>query len=136
MTSGRRDQLVTLQHTATTTQDEYGQEIPTWATLGTEWAAVYYGRGDERRLAARVEGQQVAVFNFLDNPMTRAAELTDRIILDGYIWDIAGISPGTPKRGEIEFTATRTGQLLVVNGGQFDFSDADNSALLILLEDA
>lgn len=104
MTAGRRDRLVTLQH-YTTTQDSYGGETQTWADLGTEWAAVFYGKGDERRQAAMQEGEQAATFQVLSNIITRAVTLKDRIVLDGDNWNIVGIAP--MGRAAIEFTATR-----------------------------
>lgn len=106
MTAGRRDQLVTLQR-YTTTQDDYGEEVQTWADLGTEWAAVYYGAGSERRQAAMEQGQQSANFQMLANLTTLGLTLRDRIVLDGVNWDIVSTSPHTPKRGLMEATATR-----------------------------
>lgn len=105
MTAGRRDQLVTLER-FTATQDGYGEEVQTWAELGQEWAAVFYGLGSERRQAAAEQGQQAATFQFLDNDITRGLSVKDRIDHGGQ-WDIQGISPDTPKRGLIEVTATR-----------------------------
>ena len=106
MTAGRRDSLVEFQ-TYTTTQDEYGEETPSWSTVAEEWAAVFYGRGDERRQAAMEQGAQPAVFQVLANATTRAMTVKDRIVHDEAGWDIVGIAPDTPKRGLIEFTATR-----------------------------
>lgn len=106
MTAGRRDQLVTFQR-GTPTTDDYGGETMTWATLATEWAAVFYGRGDERRAAAVEQGQQAAVFQVLSNSTTLTVNLEDRISHDGSTWDIVGRAPDTPKRGLIEFAAVR-----------------------------
>jgi len=105
VTAGRRDKLVTLQR-ATTVQDEYFEEIPTWADIGSEWAAVYFGRGSERREAAMEQGSQAATFNVLSNDLTRSVTLKDRIFWEA-AWDITAIAPDTPKRGQIEFTAVR-----------------------------
>lgn len=109
MKDRRRDQLVTLQR-FTATQDDYGEETQVWTELGKEWAAVFYGRGDERRQAAQEQGQQAANFQMLANLTTLGLKLEDRIVLDGLVWDIVGISPHTPQRGLIEVTATATGQ--------------------------
>lgn len=103
---GRRDQLVTLERSAAT-QDSYGEEIPTWGTIGVEWAAVFYGRGDERRQAAMEQGRQPATFQMLHNPITAALTVQDRIQFGG-VWDIEGIAPDMPKRGYIEVTAVRS----------------------------
>lgn len=107
MTAGRRDQLVTIQ-SFTATQDDYGEEVPTWANAGQEWAAIYYGRGDERRQAAVEQGSQAATFNMLSNSLTRAITLKDRLTCEAGTFDIVSIAPDTPKRGEIELTATRS----------------------------
>lgn len=107
MSIGRRDQLITLQ-TYTTTQDAYGEETQTWATAGQEWAAVFYGRGEERRQAAREQGSQTATFQVLDNAVTRAMTVAGRIVHDGANWDITGKASDTPKSGLIEFTAVRS----------------------------
>ncbi|MFN6934938.1 MAG: head-tail adaptor protein [Tsuneonella sp.] len=107
MTAGRRDTLLTLQR-YTVTQDDYGEEQPTWADIGTEWAAIYWGRGDERRQAAMEQGTQAATFNMLSNTLTRSLTLRDRISGEAGTFDIVGVAPDTPKRGEIEFTATRS----------------------------
>ena len=105
MTAGNRDTLITFQR-ATTTQDDYGEEVSTWGNLGTEWADVNWGRGDERRQAAMEQGSQSATFNVLDNPMTRTVSLKDRIVLDGQNWDITSNVPAK-KRGERDITAVR-----------------------------
>jgi SPP1 family predicted phage head-tail adaptor len=106
MTAGRRDHLITFQ-TYTSTQDDYGEETPNWSTAGQEWAAVFYGRGDERRQAAMEQGSQAATFKVLDNAVTRAMTVAGRIVHDGANWDIVGIAPDMPKRGLREFTAVR-----------------------------
>ena len=109
MKDRRRDQLITLQR-FTATQDEYGEETQTWTDYGKEWSAVFYGRGDERRQAAAEQGTQAANFQMLGNLTTLGLKIEDRLVLDGLVWDIVGISPHTPKRGLIEVTATATGQ--------------------------
>ncbi|MES2903853.1 MAG: head-tail adaptor protein [Pseudomonadota bacterium] len=106
MTAGARTSKVTFE-TATATQDDYGEEQQTWGFLGVAWAQVFWGRGDERRQAATEQGAQAATFQVLDNAMTRAVTIRDRLTLDGDLFDIVGIAPDTPKRGHIEFTATR-----------------------------
>lgn len=104
--AGRRNQLVTIER-ATTETDDYGEEIATWGTLSNEWAAVFYGRGDERRQAAMEQGQQAATFQVLENANTRSVGVKDRIIHGASTYDIVGIAPDTPRRGEIEFTGVR-----------------------------
>lgn len=106
MTAGRRRDLITIQR-ATVVIDDHGGEVQKWCTYAKEWAAVFYGRGDERRQAAMEQGSQPATFRVLANEKTVAVTLKDRIEHTGSTWDIVGIVPDTPKRGEIEFTAVR-----------------------------
>lgn len=103
MTAGKRDTLIAFEH-ATTAQNESGEEVETWASVGQEWAAVFWGRGDERRQAAMEQGAQPATFQVPDNDVTRAVVVKDRISFNG-AWDIVGIA--MPRRGEIEFSAVR-----------------------------
>jgi head-tail adaptor len=105
MTGRRRNQLVTLER-FTSTQNDYGEEVEDWGAIGTEWAAVYYGKGSERRQAAMEQGSQPANFQFISNTQTRGLTLKDRIEHSG-AWDIVGISPDTPERGLLEVTAVR-----------------------------
>jgi head-tail adaptor len=106
MTAGRRDDLITIQR-ATTITDPYGEEIEQWGALGQEWAQVFYGTGNERRVAAAEQGEQSATFLVLSNSTTAAVGVKDRIVAGASNWDIRGISPDSPKRGYIEFTAVR-----------------------------
>lgn len=106
--AGKRDKRIVFQR-FTATQDEYGEPIEVWAPFGKEQkAAVFYGRGDERRQAAREEGAQSATFNCHATETTRAIQVKDRIVMGADNWDIVGISPIT--RREIDFTATRVVQ--------------------------
>lgn len=139
MSAGARHTLISFQR-ATTTQDDYGEEVSTWTTLATEWAQVFWGRGDERRQAAAEQGSQSATFQVLSNGNTRSLTLRDRLVMDGFIWDVVGIAPDTPRRGHIELTATATFVAYAPPSGefgQFDFSHPANSGLLaLILEDA
>src|SRR3546814_17888757 len=72
------DQKITLQR-FTATQDEYGEEVQTWADLGAERAKKFQGRGDERRAAAREQGTKVATFMMHSNSRTRGLLVRDRI---------------------------------------------------------
>ncbi|WP_375290407.1 head-tail adaptor protein [Qipengyuania sp.] len=106
ISSGRRDTLIAFERAAVT-QDGYGGEIPTWSQFAREWAAINWGRGDERRQAAMESGRQPATFTVLDNATTRDVTLRDRIVCDG-IWDIESNVPGR-QRGERDITAVRGG---------------------------
>lgn len=106
MTKRRRGQLVTFER-ATIAPDDFGQEVPTWATICQEEALIFYGRGDERRQAAMEEASQAATFQVPSNSDTRGVEATDRISFDGTAWDIQGKALDYPDRRWVEFTAVR-----------------------------
>jgi head-tail adaptor len=102
----RRGNLVTFER-ATTTQDDYGEETPSWATLCQEFAQVFYGKGEERRQAAMQEGEQAATFQVPSNTSTRSVTLKDRISFDSSYWNIDSKALDVPDRRRVEFTATR-----------------------------
>lgn len=105
MAAGRRDTLVQFQRAVRAT-DEYGQAVPaSWAVLCSEWVAVLWGRGAERREAAATQLVQSATFQALAHPVTLGVLPTDRIVMDGVAWNIGGIAPMAG--GLIEFTAVR-----------------------------
>lgn len=101
----KRDTRVQVQR-ATVVQDNMGEEIPAWATFARPWAAMFYGRGEERRQAAAERGQQVITANVLASPLTRSIEIADRLVVGAEIWDIVGLSP--IGRREIDLTAVRS----------------------------
>ena len=101
--AGKRDQLIGFER-ATVVADEYGSEVPTWAEIAQRWAAVNYGRGDERREAAREGGVQPATFIVLADEVTETLTVTDRIAFGG-TWNITGRVPRG--RAEIEITAVK-----------------------------
>lgn len=86
------------------TADDHGEQVPAWARIGERWAGVLWGRGDERREAAREGGSQAASFVVLADELTRTIRLIDRVSYSG-IWDIKAIAPRG--RAEIEFSAVR-----------------------------
>lgn len=99
-----RNKLIELQR-ANGVTDDYGQEVLTWNTIGKEYAAVLFGRGDERRQAAQTQSSQSVTFQVLDNAVTRSLTARDRILWNSIEWDLAG--PGFPiRRGELELIAT------------------------------
>jgi head-tail adaptor len=102
VTSRHRDSLIKVER-ATVTQDDYGEEIETWAQAFQEFARVFYGRGNERREAAADRSEMPITFSVLANINTRTITARDRIRYDALIWNIEGVAPVT--RGEIEITA-------------------------------
>lgn len=106
MTAGDRDKRITFER-YTATQNEHDEEIEDWQPAFKRWAQVWMGKGSERREAAIEQGAQAATFGLLADGDTRALTLKDRIAYAGSVWDIEGIAPDTPKRGEMEITAVR-----------------------------
>lgn len=104
LAAGRKDRLIGFERNTPTT-DGYGGEVDAWGDLGSAWARVIFGTGEERRQAAREEGGQSASFVVSDCAMTRGVTIADRISFGSSPWDIKGISP--LDGGEIEFTARR-----------------------------
>lgn len=136
MNSSGRDKLIEFER-FTATENDYGEEIEAWAPAFKRWAQVWMGKGSERREAAMEQGSQAATFGLLMDSDTRAITLKDRLIYAGSVWDIEGIAPDTPQRGEMEITATR-GEAFVaapVAGSRLAFDAAKNSALIALLFD-
>jgi head-tail adaptor len=85
---GERFHLVTIQR-ATTTTDNYGGEVRNWSNVGTAYAAVLYGTGQERREAAQDNATQAATFNFDWNPTVAAIRPTDRLFCFDTHWDVS-----------------------------------------------
>ncbi|WP_288413841.1 head-tail adaptor protein [uncultured Novosphingobium sp.] len=99
-----RDKLIELQR-ASVTQDDHNEDVSSWEPIGKEYAAVLFGRGEERRQAAQMQASQSVTFQVLNNAVTRSLTARDRIFWNGIAWDIA--APGVPvRRGELEITAT------------------------------
>ena len=101
--AGVRDRKIVFQR-FTSTRDGLNAVVKTWATYATEWAAVSYGTGAERREAAQEKGSQAATFWVPRNTLTAALTLKDRISFDGMLWDIVSKVP-THDNSEIEITA-------------------------------
>ncbi|QQN73950.1 head-tail adaptor protein [Croceicoccus sp. YJ47] len=105
MSAGRRRDLIVFER-ATQVENTLGNVREQWAEYKQEYAAIFYGRGAERRQAAVEQGTQSATFQVRINARTRALTVRDRILFAG-VWDIEGIALDAPKRGQMEVTAVR-----------------------------
>src|SRR3546814_2231885 len=65
--------------------DLYGHGEKTWTDYCTEWAAVNFGTGQERREAAQESASVSATFHVLRNSKTAALTVQDRISFDGAV---------------------------------------------------
>lgn len=103
--SGTRTELIVFER-ATMTENEYGEQIPTWAPYTSRWARVRFGTAQEKRQAAQESGVQSATFECLKSATLAAITLSDRISYLGSAWDLTEVAP--LDRKTIRFTGTRT----------------------------
>lgn len=108
MKSGPRDDLITIERNDSTNENDFGEPIDAWTSIGSFWVKAIYGNGSERRNTAIEGGDQSATFLALADSETKAVTSSDRIIFNDSIWDIVNIAP--MKRDVIEFTAIRRSQ--------------------------
>ncbi|MGK2908748.1 MAG: head-tail adaptor protein [Sphingobium sp.] len=98
---------VVFQRTGAPTDDGYTTQPGAWADYCTEWAAVSFGTGQERREAAQEAGSAAATFQVLSNAKTGALSVTDRISFDGSMWDLTSIVPSREFGAGFDITAVR-----------------------------
>ncbi len=101
--SRARDQIIVER--ATVVADGYGGEVETWTKLCEPWAAITYGTGSERRVAAQESATLTATFRVRADVATIGITTRDRITFDGGVWDIASNVPYLREARDI--TATR-----------------------------
>lgn len=85
---GSRPHLVSIQ-AAVIVRGGLGGETKTWHEIGTAWAAVRYGPGQERREAAQQNASVAATFEFDWSPATAAIVPTNRLFCFNTVWDVA-----------------------------------------------
>lgn len=87
MDSGRLDRLITIQ-VASMTQNDYGEEIPSWSTLAQVWAQFLPGGGNERFTAQQVYAEAQARFR-----IRHRSDVTpeNQITYDSKTWDILSV---------------------------------------------
>ena len=107
MKPGNRDKRIAFERFGLI-ENKYGEEVEEFAPFVSRWAQVWMGKGSERREAAMERGGQAATFGIISDTDTRTLTLKDRIVYAGSNWDIESVAPDTPKRGEMEITATRS----------------------------
>ena len=87
MNPGELDQRVTFQR-QTSQQDELGQLINTWVTLGTVWAAVEPQAGREFIAAGAQQSELTTKIRIRHRPGITSG---DRVIHDGRVYDIQSV---------------------------------------------
>ena len=107
MDSRKRNRKIVFQR-GIPTEDQYGGEILTWQDFCTEWAAVIFGTGQERRAAAQEQATLPATFQVLRNSKTATLTPKDRILFDGVVWGITSAVPSKEFNAGIDVTAIRS----------------------------
>ncbi|MBZ9650002.1 head-tail adaptor protein [Sphingobium sp. 3R8] len=88
MSASRRKWKLAFQK-RTVTANDYNEEVEVWKTVFHEYGAIYYGSGNEQRIAAQTQGDQAASFEVPRNSCTSAITVADfRILYGGGVWDI------------------------------------------------
>jgi hypothetical protein len=107
----RRFNKVEFRRKGAATENAAGEPVAGSSTLiAPAWAAIFYGKGAERREAAIEGASQSATFNVDTNAALRSVTVGDFIQFGGSDWDIASINP--VDRSAIEFTAVRRTSLI------------------------
>lgn len=104
--AAKRDQRIRIQR-ATMTRNRLQEDVPGWATIGTRSAQVAYGNFAERHQAAQEGATQVATFGVQWDPVTKALTAKDRILFEGFVWNIKAAAPATRNKG-VWITALRS----------------------------
>lgn len=102
--ASERTELIVFQR-ATTTDDDYGQPVETWADYATRRARVRFGTAQEKREAAQESASQSATFECVRSSVMDGITLKDRISYLGDAWDITETAP--LDRATIRFTGVR-----------------------------
>ena len=87
MNPGELDQRVTFQR-QTSQQDEIGQPVTSWVTLGTVWAAVEPQAGREFVAAGAAQSELTTKIRIRHRPGITSG---DRVIHDGRVYDIQSV---------------------------------------------
>ena len=97
MNPGDLDQRVVLER-FTSEQDDTGQMIDTWATLGTAWAAVEPQAGREFIAAGAQQSELTTKIRIRHRPGITSG---DRVIHDGRLYDIQSVIDYRSARREL-----------------------------------
>lgn len=81
---GRLNRQITLQ-SFTTTQNDYNEDVPSWSTYATVWAALFYQRAEEITAAGGERGRQ-----FIEFVIRYRSDVTasDRIVYNSENYEI------------------------------------------------
>ena len=97
------DRTIRLER-ATKVQDEYGEEIETWAELATVSAAFKPVSDGERMAAKEVSAELTARFQIRFDSAWSDLNAQDRLVFDGDTYSISGVKQIGRREG-LEITA-------------------------------
>jgi SPP1 family predicted phage head-tail adaptor len=104
MKAGPLDRRLTIQH-KTVTQNEFGEEVETWADLATVWCEMRDVSDGERVAAAEVAATITTRFRIRHS--STVADVNpgdDRLVFEGRIYDLWGVKRLGRREG-LELTA-------------------------------
>ena len=92
MKFGRMDARITIQR-ATVVTNDYGESVPTWATLATVWADVIWreGSGAERIASDQILSKQPVHFLIRYSTTVSSVSAKDRVAYGGKSYEIETI---------------------------------------------
>ena len=90
MHSPKLDRKITLQR-ATTTTNEYGEEVQTWGTLATVWASKKDVSDGERIAAAAASAEIGTRFQIRWDSSWSDLSPLDRVVYDGRTYNISAV---------------------------------------------
>lgn len=106
MGAARYDRRIEIQSEGLT-EDDFGAEVSGWTPLVTVWAGYEAGSAAEKREAVAQESASLAAtFTIRYSQATKGIKpKLHRILFEGSIWDIEGVSEGRDRRRELVLTA-------------------------------
>jgi len=92
MKFGRMDARITIQR-ATVVTNDYGERVPTWATLATVWADIIWreGSGAERIASDQILSKQPVHFLIRYSTTVSSVSAKDRVSYGGKSYEIETI---------------------------------------------
>lgn len=103
MLAGKLDRRIRLER-ATVTQNDLGEEIPTWGLLATVWASKRDVSDGERIAAAEVSAEITTRFQIRWDSSWSDLNPRDRLVVDARIYGISGVKEIGRREG-LEITA-------------------------------
>lgn len=89
--SGKLDRRITLERFTYTTDPGSGEQVKTWSTLATVWAAKRDVSDSERVASAEVSAEISTRFQIRWDGSWSDLNPKDRVVYDGRTYDIVGV---------------------------------------------